>query len=72
MYFTRDRETGAITVDKWDFEADFSTDLLADSECITRDGDRITIKVANGEALYIVQSEDERTVHAMLSVGVRD
>lgn len=72
MYFTVDRETGAITVDKWDSETDISVELIEAADLIKRDGDRITIKVANGEALYIVTGEDERTVHTILSWGLID
>jgi hypothetical protein len=50
--FTKNWDTGAITVNHWDQETDITNELIEASPLFQRDGNTITIIAANGQAVY--------------------
>ena len=68
MWFTKDAETGTITVDCWDMKANWAYELLRNLDpALGRvEGDRIILACANGTAEYLIVERTPRWAHSVL------
>lgn len=72
LYFSRRGDDVYIDTPWWD-KVIFATVFMdASDDLVTGEDGTITIKVANGEATYRIEYEDEQTIHASLVSGWKD